>query len=145
MTKLSSIRIAIFCALIAVFAAATFALKHNNEPQLVFSEPVKAASTLPAKSIKQLPPHILVALKSICGGCTFADSDGDWRATDVDSTELPERRVTDIQHIGDTWEISYDRGGFARRSYTLFLSNDPEPAVMPSSFCKPQPAAGCSW
>ena len=142
---MSPIRVAIFCTLIAAFIAVAFALKHNSQPQLVVPAPTKVAPSLPATSINQLPPHVLSALKSLCGGCTFADSDGDWQSTDVVMADLPERRVTDIQHVGDTWEIRYERGGFARRTYTLLLSSGSQPTVMSSSSCTPKPGAECSW
>ena len=79
-------------------------------------------------------------------GIATADSNGEWRATDVSiGPELPERRFTSIKSTDDHWEIRYERGGFVGRSYTLLLSKEVAPRVLPASTCSTAPQFECDW
>ena len=148
MTKPSPVRVLIFTVGFAALATAAFFATQKSPPLAVVAppEPGSGVPSGPIVSGSQLPPEILAALTELCGNCRVADSNGDWRATDVSiGPEVPDRRFTGIKSTDDHWEIRYERGGFVGRSYTLLLSREVAPRVLPASTCSSAPQFECDW
>ena len=148
MTKPSPVRVSLFTVGFAALAIAAFFATLKSPPLPVDSppEPDSGVPSGPIFSGSQLPPNILAALTELCGNCRVADSNGEWRATDVSiGPELPERRFTSIKSTDDHWEIRYERGGFVGRTYTLLLSKEVAPRVLPASTCSSAPQFECDW
>ena len=99
----------------------------------------------PVASMRYLPAEVQLALVSLCGGCTFADSNGAWNPTDVIDDRLPRRRLTRTEKRGTEWFIKYEHGGIFTGRYTVVLSATSEPKLLQGSSCVPTPAQVCKW
>jgi hypothetical protein len=145
-TNPSPIRIFLIAAGLAALAAAGFAATQTSRPPAVIPpDPKAGAPSGPIVSKSQLPPNTLAALTEICGNCRIADSNEEWNSTDVVLAGLPDRRFTSIAQTKDHWEIGYERGGYVTSSYSLLLSNEAAPQVLPGSTCSSAPRYECRW
>src|SRR5712692_446317 len=70
-------------------------------------------------SISQIPAPVLEALTALCAPCSFADFGARWEATDVITGNLPQRRLTRVEHSGSEWLITYEHGGRGEHSHTV--------------------------
>ena len=149
MPQKSATRIALIsCLLLAISILLFRALeKPTPQPALPVQQNAPTPPALPVVSATQLPPHVLVELTRLCGNCSIADSNAAWRSTDVifGDSDLPTRRIKSIHRTDKGWDIRYERGGIARTSRRLLLSDDPMPQVLPGSSCGSAPETNCYW
>ena len=146
--KLSWLRICITALIILAVIAAWHMLSirasHQAEP---FEPAVRPATNTapPVASMQYLPAEVREALVALCGGCTFADSNGPWNPTDLVDENLPQRRLTKTERRGSEWFIQYQHGGIFIDHVTVVLSATPAPVLQPSSSCVPSKEQACYW
>jgi len=145
-TALSWPRIAIIAlALVAVLAVLGLGLRGHSvrpDPPPALQEP----TVPPGASMEYLPTEVQAVLVSLCNGCSFADSNAAWNATDVIMDDrLPRRRLTRAERQGSEWIIEYEHGGIATFEHRLVLSATPPPVLLQGSSCIPDQAHKCSW
>lgn len=112
------------------------------DPPTALQEPAAP----PVASMRYLPTEVQAVLASLCDGCSFADSNAAWNATDVITDDrLPRRRLTRTERQGHEWIIEYEHGGIATFEHRLVLSATPPSALLRGSSCIPDQARKCSW
>ena len=118
----------------------------NAALQVVPTKPLEPKDP-PIASLRYLPADVQRALVTLCDECSFADSNGDWNATDVilEEDELPRRRLTRTELLGAQWVIEYEMGGIATFSHTAVLSATSRPTLLAGSSCIPNYPRRCSW
>lgn len=99
----------------------------------------------PVASMRYLPQDVQEMLVSLCGGCTFADSNARWNGTDVIEEGLPRRRLASIEMHEGHWWIRYERGGLGAHYLTVVLSAGVEPQLSQGSSCMPSGGDTCDW
>ena len=138
----------IACMTVGISVAAAFVCNHLHRAsvtsQEVVAKPLKPADP-PTASLRHLPAEVQRALVLLCEGCTFADSNGEWNPTDVVLDELPRRRLTRTELLGDEWVIEYEMGGIATFHYTAVLPATSEPTLLAGSSSIPDHPRRCSW
>ncbi len=139
-------RIGGMALLFALAASALFVLARQNQPGLPPEPPEPKIPTKPQASLSQLPLDLQLALRELCGNCTFANSNEPWTSTDVvmDSS-LPTRRIIDVRKTDDHWAVKYERGGMFSSEHTVVFSNDTPPEIAAGSSCVPTQTQVCKW
>ena len=98
----------------------------------------------PVTSISQIPAPVVRALIALCAPCAFADVGAPWEATDVISDNLPQRRLTRVEHIGAEWHIEYEHGGRGKHSHNVIFSTVGDVHFVGGS-CNSASRQKCEW
>ena len=132
-----------------LFASASLCIHLHRASAALHVVPAKPLEPAdpPTASLRYLPAEVQRALVTLCDECSFADSNGDWNATDVifEEDELPRRRLTRTELLGAQWVIEYEMGGIATFSHTAVLSATSRPTLLAGSSCIPNYPRRCSW
>jgi hypothetical protein len=119
----------------------------DRPPDFKFSE----YTTVHAKA--EIPPAVLEAFSSLCGGCPLADIGAPFNATDFVEPGLPERRLIAAGVSGSHWFLEYEHGGRGlHEHFVLFdLRNNHATCEWaggaPPAGCQPRAAirGPCGW
>jgi hypothetical protein len=147
MAALSWPRIAVAALAIAAALGAFVGFRQHAKSTLP-GKPlqIQEPAAPPAASLRYLPTEVQAVLVSLCNGCTFADSNDAWNATDVVVDDrLPRRRLIRTEKQDGKWLIEYEQGGLASFQHTIVLSATPRPALLEGSSCVPELGQECRW